>query len=180
MQLTGDTRKSWIDLGYELFSEEGHEGLQIERLSRILNKNKSGFYHYFGDRFGYLDELMKEHLKITQEIGKQIRKIRDFDPEYMELMMKYKQTVLFQTQLVKNREIKNFFETAQQVNQVILTNVTPVFAKYLGVREEEAPKYWELLRDSFYSRVTFKTFSPEWIAAFAGELKSLLDQASKK
>ncbi|RIW12595.1 TetR/AcrR family transcriptional regulator [Algoriphagus lacus] len=178
--LEGGTKKSWIDLGYSLFSEEGHEGLQVERLARILKKNKSGYYHYFGDRFVYMDELLKEHLRILENILFEIQQIREFEPEYMQLMMRYKQTVLFQMQLVKNREVKDFFETAQKFNLAVKQSVAPVFANYLNVPVEEAPKYWEVLRDSFYSRVTFKTFSPEWIGAFARELKDLLENASHR
>ncbi len=57
-----DSFANWLNLGYELFSEEGHEGLQVERLSRILGKNKSGFYHFFGNRETFLESLMKMHL----------------------------------------------------------------------------------------------------------------------
>lgn len=169
-----ETRKSWIELGYELFSEEGHEGLQVERLSRILNKNKSGYYHYFGDKDVFLNELMEEHLKRAYAYGEQIKLIQDFDPEYIQLMVQNKNTILFQMQLVKNREVKIFLDTALKVNEHIVPIIFPVFSRYLGVSVEEAGKVWVLLRDSFYSRVTSKTFSEEWISAFTSELRDIL------
>ena len=49
----------WTEAGYKLFAEEGLEGIQVERLARILQLNKSGFYHYFGDLDGYCEELIK-------------------------------------------------------------------------------------------------------------------------
>lgn len=174
MNPTNDSKKSWIELGYELFSEEGHEGLQVERLARILNKNKSGYYHYFGDRDVFFNALMAEHLERAHAYAEQIKLIKDFDPEYIQLMVKNKVSVLFQMQLIKNREIKQFFETAQQVNEIIVPVMSPVFGRYLGVSPEEAGRFWILLRDSFHSRVTSKTFSEEWISAFTGGLRDTL------
>ena len=53
----------WTEVGYNLFAEEGIEGIQVERLARILQLNKSGFYHYFGDIDGYCEELINLHKK---------------------------------------------------------------------------------------------------------------------
>ena len=175
-----DSKKSWIELGYELFSEEGHEGLQVERLARILKKNKSGYYHYFGDKDAFLMALMAEHQERAHAYAEQIKLIQDFDPEYIQLMVQNKTAILFQMQLVKNREIKNFIDTALKVNEFIVPVISPVFGKYLGVSAEEASKFWVLLRDSFYSRVTLKSFSAEWISAFTAELRNVLYQVSSR
>ncbi|MBC6366410.1 TetR/AcrR family transcriptional regulator [Algoriphagus sp. AK58] len=174
MHSNNDSKKSWIDLGYELFSQEGHEGLQIDRLSRILKKNKSGYYHYFGDKEVFLTALMEEHLKKVLSYADQIKLIQEFDPEYIQLMVKNKIAIMFQMQLVKNREVRLFWETAQKVNSIIIPVISPVFGRYLGVSAEEAEKLWVLLRDSFYSRVTSKTFSETWISAFTAELRDTL------
>ncbi|WP_147392224.1 TetR/AcrR family transcriptional regulator [Algoriphagus lacus] len=180
MHPTNDSKKSWIELGYELFSEEGHEGLQVERLARILNKNKSGYYHYFGDKDVFLNALMAEHLERAHAYAEQIKLIKDFDPEYIQLMVKNKTTILFQMQLVKNREFRIFIDTALKVNELIVPVISPVFGRYLGVSQEEASKFWGLLRDSFYSRVTLKTFSAEWISAFTAELRNIVSLVGQR
>jgi hypothetical protein len=41
------TIQGWLDVGYKIFAHEGPEGIQVERLARILGVNKSGFYHFF-------------------------------------------------------------------------------------------------------------------------------------
>lgn len=169
-----ETRKSWIDLGYKLFSEEGHEGLQVERLSRILGKNKSGFYHYFGEKDAFLMALMAEHLERAHAYSEQLKQIQNFDPEYIQLMVRNKTGILFQMQLIGNREIKLFIETAMKVNELILPVMAPIFGRYLGVSSAEGGKFWVLMRDSFHSRVTSKTFSEEWISAFTADLRDTL------
>ena len=40
-------KKDWIELGYKLFSETGISGIVIEKMSKILNCNKSSFYWHF-------------------------------------------------------------------------------------------------------------------------------------
>jgi AcrR family transcriptional regulator len=58
---------TWLDTGYELFAREGLEGIQIERLARIVGLNKSGFYHYFGNLEIYRHELVKSHVQKVQQ-----------------------------------------------------------------------------------------------------------------
>ncbi len=40
--------EKWIKAGYALLATDEIDGINIERLARALNVNKSGFYHYFG------------------------------------------------------------------------------------------------------------------------------------
>ena len=54
---------AWTEVGYDLFAHEGLDGIQVERLARILQLNKSGFYHYFGDLEGFCMELFALHKK---------------------------------------------------------------------------------------------------------------------
>jgi AcrR family transcriptional regulator len=46
---------TWIKAGYKLLGTEGMDGIKVERLARILDLNKSGFYHYFGTMEFYED-----------------------------------------------------------------------------------------------------------------------------
>jgi AcrR family transcriptional regulator len=55
------TYRVWIENGYALFAQDGLDGIQVERLAKMVSLNKSGFYHYFGDRESFLEELMKHH-----------------------------------------------------------------------------------------------------------------------
>ena len=37
-------KEDWIILGYKLFSEQGINGLVVEKMAQKLNVNKSSFY----------------------------------------------------------------------------------------------------------------------------------------
>lgn len=172
-----DSFANWLNLGYELFSEEGHEGLQVERLSRILGKNKSGFYHFFGNRETFLKRLMQMHFANEEALIPRLVTLGEVDQRFLNLLVENKQTILFQTQLVKNRDIALFQETYLNVNELVENAVRPVWVRYLGVSEDLAMKYWRLIRDTFYARVTTATFNQEWLWDFVKEAKSILSEA---
>ncbi|MBN7812617.1 TetR/AcrR family transcriptional regulator [Algoriphagus sp. H41] len=174
-----DSLGNWLTLGYELFSEEGHEGLQVERLSRILGKNKSGFYHFFGDKDVYLEQLMQLHLANEERLIPEFVELAQIDRRFVELMVAHKQTILFQTQLVKNRDVKLFQDTFQQVHQMVEAAIEPAWVRYLGISEEVAMRYWRLIRDTFYARVTLESFNQEWVAGFVKEARLILHEAQK-
>jgi AcrR family transcriptional regulator len=50
-------KKDWIELGYKLFSETGISGIVIEKMSKILNCNKSSFYWHFKTKKEFIQQL---------------------------------------------------------------------------------------------------------------------------
>lgn len=177
MESKSESFMTWLELGYELFSEEGHEGLQVERLARILGKNKSSFYHFFGDKDTFLEKLMEMHLKLEEELIAKLLEVNGFNPGFLQLMIENKRVIMFQTHLVKNRGLKLFQDTYTQVNQKVEEAVIPRWSHYIGVSKELATKYWGVIRDSFYARVTSSSFTIEWLSEFAEEAKSILTEA---
>lgn len=166
--------QQWMDTGYAVFSEEGPFGIQIERLARELGKNKSGFYHFFGDRENFIELLMKEHLGRLDLLSYQIRRIKHFDPEYLDFLMANRETVLFQMQLVRNRENPLFGNTMEQFSARVTSAVLPVWSNYLGTSVTVSGKLWGIIRDTFYSRVTSDSFNFEWMSELSKEVKNLI------
>jgi hypothetical protein len=56
-------RDCWIEKGYKIFAYEGPMGLKIERLAKIVGKNKSCFYHLFADLQVFTSVLLDYHLQ---------------------------------------------------------------------------------------------------------------------
>ncbi len=56
-----EINKAWINAGYQIFAYEGPNGLKVERLAKAVGKNKSSFYHLFGDLEIFIDHLLKHH-----------------------------------------------------------------------------------------------------------------------
>lgn len=168
----------WIDAGYSIFAEEGPSGIQVERIARELGKYKSGFHPFFGDREKYFELLMKEHLGRLDLLSFQIRKIKQFDPEYLHFLMANREAVLFQMQLVRNRENPLFATTLEQFSLRITSAVLPVWSNYLGTNVAVSGKLWGIIRDTFYSRVTPDNFNFEWMYKLSNEVKNLIKKDS--
>ena len=73
-------RESWIDMGYQLVSQKGFRSINIESLSRALKKNKSSFYHYFGDLEIFIEELLGHHLERAEQFSQQAKACATSEP----------------------------------------------------------------------------------------------------
>lgn len=163
--------KSWMDVGYQVFSEEGPTAIQIERLARQLEINRTGFYLFLGDTKSHLEFLMTEHLSRVEDLIDQIQGINLRDPHYFQILEGHKETVFFQVQLVKNREVELFANTLQQVNRRISEAVVPLWKEYLNLPDDLSSETLETIRELFYTRITPENFSSSWFADFAREAR---------
>lgn len=168
----------WIETGYELFAAEGLEGIQVERLARVTTLNKSGYYHYFGDRESFLEHLMKYHLIQAHAIANDLRLIKNFDPDFIEILLKHSLQVIAHMQLVRNRHDKLLNEVFKQANGFVDLALLPSWAEFIGTpnNHEFALKYFEQVRDMFYSRITFKTMNHDFLKSLIYEAKGLLGE----
>ncbi len=161
----------WIKTGYQLFAEEGHEGLQIERLSRITGLNKSGFYHYFGDTHEYLKHLLKEHERVVDALLEPVSKLTSYDPGYLEILLQNKYMAFFQIQLIRNRHVKMFVECNERNNRKTAPYVIPLFCKSIGLSEKAAYPYYEMMRDMYVNKADFSTFTYEFLHSMVERFK---------
>ncbi len=154
---------TWIEVGYQLFAEEGHEGLQIERLSRITGLNKSGFYHYFGDSHEYLKHLLKEHERLVDTLIEPISKLTSYDPGYLEILLQNKRVAFFQIQLIRNRHVKMFVESNDRNYKKTAPYVIPLFCKAIGLSEKAGFPYYEMMRDMYITEADFTSYTYEFL-----------------
>lgn len=164
----------WMDAGYTIFASEGPSSIQIERLARHLNKNKSGFYYFFKDREFFMECLMKEHLRRLNSMTIRIREIRLFDPEYVDFLLEHREEFFFQVQLTKNREEESFNSILEVFNQRISAAVLPVWSDYVEAPIELADRLWGMTRDALYCRATASNFNFGWLRGQVNEARQLV------
>lgn len=174
--------QSWIEAGYELFAAEGPQGIQAERLARMTGLNKSGYYHYFGDRDILIEHLMNYHLNIAEQFASDMSKMKNFDPDFFHVILKHPNAILVHQQLVRNRHIELLNKVYNQVNELVDRRILPQWAQFIGLPHEHefALKYFEQTRDMFYSRITFKSLNLEVLKSILYESKELLQEAIRK
>lgn len=170
--------RAWITGGYNLFALEGYVGVQVERLARTLTFNKSGFYHYFGDRATYFEHLMLYHHDRVALMVNDIEDIRSFDPEYLHVMIRHQTAVMFNKQLLRSCHVELFENTFQQVNETIDRAIMPVWSEFVEMSDqpELAGRYYQLIRDVVYARVNFDNFNPEFLRSIVSEAKAVMEE----
>lgn len=177
-----NSRDQWIETGFDLFAREGHEGIQVERLARILALNKSGFYHYFGTLDNYFSALMHDLHRRADIIVSETKAAQEFDPGFLHVMTKNNITIMATMQLVSNRNVPLFSETYREVTHKIDQALLPLWAEHIGVSSDPhlALRYFEMIRDMFFARITFDTLKYETLHTMATEAKTIILDLKKK
>ena len=176
------SQQAWIETGYALFAKYGLEGIQVEPLARALGMNKSGFYHYFGDRDSFLEAMMQYHVLQGENLAGEYRKIEDFERDYVNVLMRFPMPMIVHMQLVRHKHIKLLNDYFNRINTFVDQEILPQWADYVGLSDNLplALQYFEMIRDTFYSRVTIDTYGPEFILKFVREAKHLVAELRQK
>src|SRR5688572_17997856 len=168
----------WTEAGYDLFAAEGIEGIQVERLARILNLNKSGFYHYFGDLVGYCEELIELHKRKADLFLADVAKVKSIDPDYLMVLVHHKNPCMFHLQLIRSKNNPLFYKTAEQIDQQEEVLVGELWSEYLGIQDHPtlAMRYFNIVRDMLYARINFRNFDYHTLHKLIGEAKAVMQQ----
>jgi AcrR family transcriptional regulator len=168
----------WVEQGYQLFAEEGLEGIQVERIARILQLNKSGFYHYFRDQEGFCAQLVALHLDKLDHFLDGIQQCKQLDPDYLLLLIRYAPTVMFQVQLTRNKEHHSFYKVSEVVDQRVNQTLHKLWSDFIGVQHSQdlTLRYYFIVRDMFYTRISFSNLNYQFLRDFVSNAKGLIDQ----
>lgn len=169
--------QAWINVGYDLFAHEGHEDLKVERLARILNLNKSGFYHYFGTHDIFIECLVQHHHRMVDLLIKDIGNVRTFDPGYLHVLVNHMVTVMANMQLMRNRHNKLLEQTFMLVNDKINAAITTLWSEYLGLPDQPdlAMRYFDLTNALFYTRITYHNLNYDFLHQITSEMKVVFE-----
>jgi AcrR family transcriptional regulator len=168
----------WTEEGYELFANEGIDGLQVERLARILHLNKSGFYHYFGDLDGFCTELLNLHQKKSAVYLEDIKRVNSIDPEFLLVVIEHKMPTMFQMQLIRCKPDSEFHKVAMAIDQKEDVIIRRLWTDFIGIHNDPdlAMRYFHIVRDMFYARISFENFNYQFLQSMVGEAKVLMQQ----
>ena len=153
--MISDLANKWIEAGYEIFADEGPDGVQVEKLARKISLNKSGFYHHFGDREGFFLKLLDYHYNRNEVFFKELSEARQFDPDVILLIVKYKTISFFQGQLrnhMDNPIYNSAFTKVKKRNEKVYVKR---WSEYLKIEENPdlAHELWDIVRDLYFIRL---------------------------
>lgn len=172
------TSTKWIETGYNLLAIAGPGGVHIEKIARILEANKSSFYHFFGTMEIFYDELILHHYERIDMVLNECKNLQSLDPEYLVQMVKHKVIFMVQVQLARQKNDPLFSKASLHINQKIDQSILRLWNKHIGIFDNDVLSllYLNFVRDTFYSRVTFENFTYGFLHDMAVEAKKIVDE----
>jgi hypothetical protein len=125
--------------------------------------------------------LMKHHVEEAFLMSKDLNQIQHFDPEFVEVLIKYSKPVMVHNQLVRNRHHQLMVKTYHAVNAFIDPINIRLFADFIGFKDhlEFSSKYYEQVRDMFYSQISYDKMNTDFLSGFVYQAKQVIQEAVK-
>ncbi len=173
-----NSKEQWIEIGYNVFAKEGLPGIRIEALARNLRLNKSSFYHFFGDLENYKAELIRYHFTKADHLVSDIALCTNFDPDFLNTVIRHKVSVVVHMQLVTNRTVPLFFNAYEKINDIVDPKAVPFWAAFIGIphNPDLALQYWQVVRDMFYSRISLDNLNYAFLKNIVQEAKGIAEK----
>ena len=175
--------EAWVKAGYKLLGKEGIEGIKVERLARILQLNKSGFYHYFGSMDSYVKGLHQYHVNMAKAIAKEIAVCESLDPDVLQLMLKHKSFFLVESQLLVKSKTTNYFSSEfDEAGKIVNRELLPLWRKATQLPEnsEVALSYLNIILHFFYARINCDNLNYEYLHALTFETEEVLNKVMEE
>ena len=172
----------WIREGYNMVSKNGTNSINIESIARTINKNKSSFYHYFGDIKIFETELLDFHIQQVEIFSNSIKDCERIRPDVLNVFIEYKTDLLFHKQLRISRdnpEHKKCFEKAfKKVEEAFIDK----WANFLGLDKQKlfAATFLHLIAENFLLQITEQGFDYDWLNRYLENVYTVLKQMDPK
>jgi AcrR family transcriptional regulator len=181
--MKNDLEKTWIEAGYEIFSNEGINGLKIEKIARQVGKNKSSFYHLFSDIDIFQEKLLDYHIQRAKLIAIDASNCKSVEPDLLNLFIDIKQDLLFNKQLRVGRENLAFEKCFKKANELVEEKFFDIWLKTLGLENQPdiARNFLTLTSENFYLQITKENLNKDWLLQYLNQLiKFVKDIHTKK
>lgn len=171
-----DLTLPWIQIGYEIFSQEGPQGLKVEVMARGVQKSKSSFYHHFADMEGFTEQLLTYHLKRSAIIAEQEQQCPRVIPDLLLLLLDVKEDLLFSRQLRIHRNVPAFKACFERASQEVGEAIGDIWAEALGLTDNSylAMIVLNLSLENFYLQLTPETLTYEWLLTYIQGLQRMV------
>lgn len=168
--------ETWIKAGYELLATEGLKGIKIERLARILNLNKSGFYYYFGAMDGFLRHVLQHHARIATEVAAEIEICETIDPDLLLVVLRHPSFFLVESQLLVKGSHTHADYDADEAGKIITKALLSFWQRTHEAPGDEgvALAYLNIIRHFFYARIDAEKMTYEFLHDLAAETRDAL------
>ena len=176
--MKGQKKLEWIAEGYRVVSLEGFGSLNVESIGRAIQKNKSSFYHYFGDMEIFEAELLDYHLERSRTFADEIAACEQILPGMVDIFLAYQTDVLFHKRLRFKREDPAYKACFEKVFKMFEEAVMDKWTIFLGLDANSrlAATFLHFISENFLLQITPKNFTAAWMENYLQEVTQLLQQ----
>lgn len=177
--MSNDKEQQWLAEGYRLFAQSGAAALNIQQIARNINKNKSSFYHYFGDMESFIPALLQYHIEQASIFADDIKACTTIKPDLIELFVEHKNDLLFHKHLRMQREkeaFKNCYEKAfAHMEEAFLEK----WMEFLGLTDRPmfAGTFLNMTVENFLLRITEQNLNYDWLDNYLNEVQNFIKQS---
>jgi len=161
------SKSEWIKSGYSLFARNGKTALNIDKLAKVVGKSRSSFYHNFYTLEDFRDQLFFYHYEQAKKFQKTSILIDELFPEFIQLMVEYKDWVFFQKQIFLLRfEDPRYLETFDKIRSVTEEHTASLWIKTAGLEKlpvSQIRQFFFVIRETFYTRLDYNNWTEEVI-----------------
>jgi len=161
------SKLEWIRTGYSLFARDSKSALNVDKIAKVVGKSRSSFYHNFYDLEDFRDQLFSYHYEQAKKFQKTSILIDDLFPEFIQLMVKYKDWVFFQKQIFLLRfEDPRYLEAFDKVRSVTEEHTASLWIKTAGLGKSpvsQIRQFFFVIRENFYTRLDYDNWTVEAI-----------------
>ena len=170
--------EAWIKAGYSILGKEGIEGIKVERLARILDLNKSGFYYYFGSMEIFLHKLIRYHVSEAKMVAQELAGCINLDPDLLMLVIKHKEFFLVESQLLVKCRPLQFGSDLEEATNLVNKEILPLWRTATQLPEDLAAAlaYLNIIHHFFYARISPDKMKYEFLHSLAIETKEVLNK----
>lgn len=169
---------AWIKAGYSILGKEGIEGIKVERLARILDLNKSGFYYYFGSMETFLHKLIRYHVSEAKVVAQELSGCVNLDPDLLMLVIKHKTFFLVESQLLVKCRPSQFGADLEEATNLVNKEILPLWRTATQLPEDlhAALAYLNIINHFFYARISSDKMNYDFLQSVAIETKEVLNK----
>lgn len=168
-------KEPWLTAGYSLFALKGPDHLKIERMAQQIGKNKSSFYHFFADLEIFMRHLLDHHLSQAKIIADKESNAQSRD-DLISVILEHKMDLLFNRQLRIHRENQQFDACFQQVNEITIPALIPIWSAIIGLEKDMqlSEVVLRLSLENFFLQITDDTLTEGWLSQYFDTISNMV------
>lgn len=166
----------WVEKGYEMVSDSGFSGLSVELIARNVGKNKSSFYHHFGDLEVFKTALLSHHVDRTKHFAAELEECESIRPGMIHVFLRYKTDFLFHKQLRIERGDSECEKCCEEVHKLFESAIEETWAVYLQLENQKllARTFLRLVSENSLLQITKENYLFDWLDDYLSDVSEML------